>query len=207
MWKFARAEWEMISTFAFPFNFIHFNRRHKVSIYVTPRYLSWIHLGNLKDAGQWKQWESGAKNFVTRANIDFHWTKKRKYPRQFYSFSNSYDQSRQMLICHGNLSSSRNLRGRGNFYEGIELPVLTCHHAGNKSPRLYTSFAAVVVVVVVVVVVHRETRDSIILARVYVLTFRAWAKGKFDEKTEKLWIRTRYVSFRENCTNLRPVSL
>lgn len=86
-----------------------------------------------------------------------------------------------MLICHGNLSSSRNLRGRGNFYEGIELPVLTCH-AGNKSPRLYTSFA----VVVVVVVVHRETRDSIILARVYVLTFRAWAKGKFDEKTEKL---------------------
>ena len=99
---------------------------------------------------------------------------------------NPFDQSRQMLICHGNLSSSRNLRGRGNFYEGIELPVLTCHHAGNKSPRLYTSFAAVVVVVVVVVVVHRETRDSIILARVYVLTFRAWAKGKFDEKTEKL---------------------
>lgn len=65
------------------------------------------------------------------------------------------DQSRQMLICHSNLSSSRNLRGRGNFYEGIVLPVLTrvtletnhpvyIHHSSSLSSSSSSSSWAIV---------------------------------------------------------------
>lgn len=64
------------------------HRRQSFNLRYNPRYLSWIHFGNFKDesdSGNNEKFRYESKHkFLVPLN------EKRKYPRQFYSFSNSY---------------------------------------------------------------------------------------------------------------------